>query len=695
MMRWDVAGFVGAARQAMPIRWVVQGPHALQPGQRAQLQARLQNFLTQCRLSRAPTQWANGALPDGSRYRLYAHNGAVQVVVEPLPPGLEKSAGMFGGLVRCVGAALLPLPGSPVAVPWYQFFKENKARPTDVPKYVATRKLYAKPGQQTPQETFGTFWRHALTGAAGVWAQYGRGAGALYARYFERIGLENPSPNIGQCVLIVEVGGRKRAVALSSSAVDGLRITGVEVQVVTPAAFGVDARNVPQRLLQLFGGIPIPPQSGTWTTPNHVISGSAVRAEIGPDAFSLFEHRNQKDFGALLQARPGSDHADFMVGFIPANSNERMGAHLRVSLVATGSTSLGLSLERMWRGYATWDDARTPQGSVPSGTQVLTHLTHDREGLVTFTRTRTEGAAATLEYTRIQGTSVFEDVMHLVIPTPAQQTGHPITINEVGEWHATSGTFSRRVRNYSQVEVEPGRWLHSYDLQYTYRAESSRTGAVRYDMVNGGVVQFFRTSGVWGVHSRDADGWENNGTAQLRMDHTSHHEVLNFSPDYYETTISRFNVEVNNVSSSSVINGYAYGLASKFEGSATPIEYAMNTQRNDFANWRLNKSVLYVDGEVLHYDFEGWCSTTFPQYNAQLIPPNYLDYLAGQNQYTEAYMAIERSQLGGRQIIPRMVNVANTVKPPQDLHKGSLVQAGVETTFDNTVDIFCIGSTQE
>ncbi|MFN4036413.1 hypothetical protein [Comamonas aquatica] len=83
MMRWDVAGFVGAARQAMPIRWVVQGPNALQPDQRAQLQARLQNFLTQCRLSRAPTQWANGALPDGSRYRLYAHNGAVQVVVEP------------------------------------------------------------------------------------------------------------------------------------------------------------------------------------------------------------------------------------------------------------------------------------------------------------------------------------------------------------------------------------------------------------------------------------------------------------------------------------------------------------------------------------------------------------------------------------------------------------------------------------
>lgn len=82
-MRWDVAGFVGAARQAMPIRWVVQGPHALQPSQRAQLQARLQNFLTQCRLSRAPTQWVNGALPDGSRYRLYAHNGAVQVVVEP------------------------------------------------------------------------------------------------------------------------------------------------------------------------------------------------------------------------------------------------------------------------------------------------------------------------------------------------------------------------------------------------------------------------------------------------------------------------------------------------------------------------------------------------------------------------------------------------------------------------------------
>lgn len=83
MMRWDVAGFVGAARQTLPIRWVVQGPHPLAPEQRAQVQARLQNFLTQCRLSRAPTQWDNGTLPDGSRYRLYAHNGAVEVAVEP------------------------------------------------------------------------------------------------------------------------------------------------------------------------------------------------------------------------------------------------------------------------------------------------------------------------------------------------------------------------------------------------------------------------------------------------------------------------------------------------------------------------------------------------------------------------------------------------------------------------------------
>lgn len=695
-MRWDVAGFVGAARQTLPIRWVVQGPHALMPEQRAQLQARLQNFLTQCRLSRAPTQWDNGTLPDGSRYRLYAHNGAVEVVVHPLPPELEKSAaGLFGGLVRCVGTALLPLPGSPVAVPWYQFFKENKLRPTDVPAYVATRKLFAKPEQLTPQETFGTFWQHNLTGAAGVWAQYGRGAGALYARYFQRIGVETPSLNMGQCVLITEVGGRKRAIAFSSSTVDGLRITGVEVQVVTPAAFGVDARNVPQRLLQLFGGIPIPPQSEKWTAPDHVVSGAAMRAEIGPDAFSLLEHRNQKDFGALLQARPESDHADFMVGFTLTNSTESMGAHLRVSVVATGSTSLGLSLQRLWRGFSSWEAARSAMGSNLAGTQVRTHLTHDHEGLVTFTRTRTANPPVTLEYTRIQGTSVSEELVHSVSISAAPIVGAMITVNEGGRWSASWGAFSRRVLNYTRVEVEPGRWLHSYGLQYTYRAESSRSGSVRYDAVNAGVVQFFRTPGVWGVHSRDADGWENNGTAQVRMDYESQHEVLNFSPDYYETTVSRLNVELSNVSTDVVIAGYTYGLPATFEGSASPMEYAQGTQRSDFDNWRLHKSVLYVDGEALHYDFEAWCDATLPWYSAQLIPPNYLDSLPKQNQYAEAYMTIERSQLGGRQIIPRLVNVANAVKPPQDLYEGSLVQAGVEVTFDNNVDIFCIGSTQE
>lgn len=83
MMRWDMAGFVGRSTPAMPIRWVVQGGNPLQPQQQSQVQARLQAFLQQCRLSPVLTQWANGVLPDGSRYRLYAHNGAVEVVVEP------------------------------------------------------------------------------------------------------------------------------------------------------------------------------------------------------------------------------------------------------------------------------------------------------------------------------------------------------------------------------------------------------------------------------------------------------------------------------------------------------------------------------------------------------------------------------------------------------------------------------------
>jgi hypothetical protein len=697
MMRWDVAGFVGAARQAMPIRWVVQGPHALQPGQRAQLQARLQNFLTQCRLSRAPTQWANGALPDGSRYRLYAHNGATEVVVQPASPTLDKSKGLLlGGLVRCVGAMVGPAPGGQSGtVPWYQFFKENRARPTDVPKYVATRKLYAKSGQQTPQETFGTFWRHDLTGAAAVWAQYGRGAGALYARYFERVGVKTPSPNIGQCVLITDVGGRKRPVALSATNADGLTVVGVPVEVVTPSEFGVNASQVPARLLQLFGGIPIPPQSEKWSAPVHVVSGTSIRSAIGPDAFSLGEHTNQRDFGALLQARPGSDHADWMVGFVTTSTADKLGAHLRVSLVATGSTSLGLSLECMWRGYATWEAVRNAMDPVPSGTQVLTHVTHDHEGLVTFTRTRTDSGTVAVELTRIRGTTVSEDVVHAVSVSAAPILGASITVDDQGRWSASRGEFSRRVLNHSRVQIDGGRWLHTYDLQYTYRAESSRTGSVRYDVVNGGVVQFFRTPGVWGVHSRDADGWENNGTAQVHLDYTQHVQEQTATPDYYETTISRLNTEISNISTTNVIAGYTYGLPVTFEGSASPMAFAQGTQRTDFANWRLNKSAFYAAGKTWNYAFEAWCARNIPSYSGQLIPPNYLGNLPKQNLYADAYIAIECSHIGGVQIIPRLVNVSEQIKPPDGFFVGSLVDKSAENEFKNSVDIFCIGSTQE
>lgn len=693
-MRWDVAGFVGAVRQTLPIRWVVQGPHPLQPEQRAQVQARLQNFLTQCRLSRAPTQWDNGTLPDGSRYRLYAHNGAVEVVVHPLPPELEKSAaGLFGGLVRCVGTALLPLPGSPVAVPWYQFFKENKLRPTDVPAYVATRKLFAKPEQQAPQETFATFWRHNLTGAAALWAQFGRGAGALYVSYFARTGVTAPTPEIGDCVLITQVQGKPYAVALSAANQGKGRVTGLRVQIVKPADFGMEASKVPPQLLALFGGIPIPPMAAKWNAPDYIISEQAILSTISGDASVIDEHPNTKDFGAVLHAFPGSDHADWMVGWRDWSTTTRWGAHMRVRLVVW-DTVVSIAYDCRWRGYASWQEARNFLSNL-DGVQVRTNLTHDRGGLVTFTRTRTKSAAATLEYTRIQGTFVSEGVMHLVIPAPPQETGWLITVNEAGQWFAFSGTFTIRVLNHVRTEVGPGAWMHFYDLQYTYRAESSRTGSVRYDAVNAGVVQFFRTPGVWGVHSRDADGWENNGTAQVRLDYTQSHQDYTRTPDYYETTIATREVNMSNASTGTVRGYLPFAEDAVLVGSSNPPEYAQNTQRSDFDNWRLNKSVLYVDGEVLHYDFEAWCSATLPWYSAQLIPPNYLDSLPKQNQYAEAYMAIERSQLGGRQIIPRLVNVADAVKPPQDLYEGSLVQAGVEVTFDNNVDIFCIGSTQE
>ncbi|CAB5675167.1 hypothetical protein [Comamonas aquatica] len=695
MMRWDVAGFVGAARQAMPIRWVVQGPHALQPGQRAQLQARLQNFLTQCRLSRAPTQWANGALPDGSRYRLYAHNGATEVVVQPASPTFDKSKGLLlGGLVRCVGAMVGPAPGGqPGTVPWYQFFKENKARPTDVPKYVATRKLYAKPGQQTPQETFATFWRHNLTGAAALWAQFGRSAGALYADYFTRIGVAAPTPEMGVCVLITQVEGKPYAVALNVANQGKGRVTGLRVQVVEPVDFGVEVSKVPPQLLALFGGIPIPPMAAKWNTPDYIISEQAILSTISGDATVTEEHANTKDFGAVLHAFPGSDHADWMVGWRDWSTVTRRGAHMRVGLVVS-DTVVSITYECRWQGYASWQEARN---SLPDldGVQVRTNLTHDHQGLVTFTRERTFDGNVRLEMTQIRGTSVSEDVLHMAVPQPGVQTGGFISLSDDGSWSASSGHFTIRVLNHVRIEIEPELWEHSYDLQYTYRATSERTGVVRYDIVNGGSVQFLRTPGVWGVHTRDADGWENNGYAEVTLDYTRHTVTRTRTPDYYETTISTRETDMNNVSTDVVIAYISYMPEAVFEGSSTPMEYVARTQRTDYANWRLNKSVLYVDGVARSYDLEGWLSTHIPWYSAQLMPPDYLSDLPRANSSADAYMTIERSHLGGVQMIPRLVNVGEQIKPPAGLYVGSLVKAADENAYNNSVDIFCIGSTQE
>lgn len=83
MMRWDVAGFVGGSKPAAPIRWHVVGGNPLLPEQRAQVTAKLQGFLQQCRLSIAATQWANGELPDGSPYRLYWSQGSAEVSIAP------------------------------------------------------------------------------------------------------------------------------------------------------------------------------------------------------------------------------------------------------------------------------------------------------------------------------------------------------------------------------------------------------------------------------------------------------------------------------------------------------------------------------------------------------------------------------------------------------------------------------------
>jgi hypothetical protein len=218
---------------------------------------------------------------------------------------------------------------------------------------------------------------------------------------------------------------------------------------------------------------------------------------------------------------------------------------------------------------------------------------------------------------------------------------------------------------------------------------------VRYDVVNGGVVQFFRTPGVWGVHSRDADGWENNGTAQVHLDYTQHVQEQTATPDYYETTISRLNTEISNISTTNVIAGYTYGLPVTFEGSASPMAFAQGTQRTDFANWRLNKSAFYAAGKTWNYAFEAWCARNIPSYSGQLIPPNYLGNLPKQNLYADAYIAIECSHIGGVQIIPRLVNVSEQIKPPDGFFVGSLVDKSAENEFKNSVDIFCIGSTQE
>lgn len=240
-----------------------------------------------------------------------------------------------GGVLRMVGHT----------VGGYTSFKGN-----DKDLYRPTTELYAVDGQTNPAATWPTFWRRGLSGPAAMWAQFARGFAKAYTDYIEREGIVwSGSPNIGDAVIVVPRPGLAPQVFCIRGYLGAEPVQYLQVQVVPESAFA--GAPVPKVIMDLFGGVPFPPQTTDWAAAPAItaLAPDAIRTATGVTG-SAWEWRTGFQILAVGPYATDGNQADTVVIFQHNATLVSVAAHLRLAFAASTSAALTAGVTRVAGG---------------------------------------------------------------------------------------------------------------------------------------------------------------------------------------------------------------------------------------------------------------------------------------------------------------------------------------------------------
>lgn len=368
----------------IPTRVVVYGP-ALTPQQNAYVSHFHSKFLTKARLSVVANPVENGRLPDGSAISASIVGRVVTVVVHTVGGG-PLAVNIFGGIVRHNGG--IEQPGGNYL---YREFKENEGPGNRPPAYKDTAKLYGEPDTQielTGSPIWNAFNEKTLSGPAAKLAQFGRGAVRAYHLYFESKSLPIVPRSLGSAVVILQDGAGDKKAWCYGSYIGGGDVWATPMQIAPLADF--PGLKPPKEIMDLFGGIPIPPTIEEFEAEMElVIPQYRVAEMLGSPEPILGLTGPGLLFTTYATAGTGFE-AYFVAGYreqpIPDDTRSIIrAARFRLSFTLSGTSPVA-ELERVTDvGISSFT---VPVSYVPAGTHIgQMGVTHVAGALTTFTST--------------------------------------------------------------------------------------------------------------------------------------------------------------------------------------------------------------------------------------------------------------------------------------------------------------------
>lgn len=229
--------------------------------------------------------------------------------------------------------------------------------------YAPTADLYALPEQTDPSATWPTFWRRGLSGPAAQWAQFARGFAQAYAAYIERERIAwTGVPEIGDAVIVIPRPGQLPWVYCLFGYLGQGDVKYLRVNVVPSSAF--NGAPVPDEILDLFGGVPFPPQQHEWASATTItaLAPAAVRTAVGVSG-PEWQWRSGWQIAAAGPYAVRERRADTVVVLQDSGSLESVAAHLHIEFSASASGALGATVTRVAGG--------NPAGAVIAARGVL------------------------------------------------------------------------------------------------------------------------------------------------------------------------------------------------------------------------------------------------------------------------------------------------------------------------------------